>query len=578
MDAAEDVKQRLGVEEVVGGYVQLKPAGRNLKGVCPFHQEKSPSFMVSPEKQIYHCFGCGEGGDIFTFIEKMEGLDFKGALELLAQRAGVDLDQYRSSKGGSNAQKKERLFHALKLAMLYYHVTLSRNQHALEYATKQRMFSLDTIKAFGVGYAPNARQAMLAFLRQRGVSDQDAVAAGLVRKRGSQLSDVFRGRLVVPLRDAQGRTVGFTGRILDNDIPAPKYLNTPQTLLYDKSRLLFGFDLAKESIRKSEVAVFVEGNLDVLSSYQAGIKNVVAASGTALTTQQLKQVSRLAPTVKLAFDSDAAGIKATERAIPLAQEVGVDLHIITLEGAKDPDELIQEDSSLWQQAIDNSQYAFDWLLQRLLSEYDATTAAGKRKISDRLSATVARIKDEVEREHYVHKLAEAIGASPDSVWAKVRGEKLTQPASQRKEAVVKAKGRSESDIVEDAILAMAVAYPETRSSLGEVPIDQFGGEQRRGLAEALIDIGQRSLSENIPDELHEYNNYVKILLLHGEERFRTMSEVDRQIEAFGLARRLHELKMKQTKAQLSAQIRKAEAAGNHDEARALLQQYQTLLK
>ncbi|HEU5187129.1 MAG TPA: DNA primase, partial [Candidatus Saccharimonadales bacterium] len=317
MEAKEEIRSRLNIEDVVGEYVQLKRAGRNFKGLSPFSQEKTPSFMVSPEKHIWHDFSTGRGGDVFSFIMELEGLDFKGALELLARKAGIDLAQYRTGDG-SLGRKKEGLFAALDMAAKYYQLSLLNNKTALEYVVKKRGLNKAVVRDFRIGYAPDSDNALLIALTKRGFTEPQLRDAGLVVTRRAGPGDMFHARMMVPLMDPQGRVVGFTARILTDDPNAPKYINTPQTLLYDKGRHVFGLHLAKEAIRKSGFVVVVEGNLDVVSPHQAGFANVVATAGTALTEHHLRALSRFTNDVRLAFDADKAGVAATERAIAIA--------------------------------------------------------------------------------------------------------------------------------------------------------------------------------------------------------------------------------------------------------------------
>ena len=319
MDAVEEVKNRLSIEDVIAEYVQLKRAGRNWRGLSPFSNEKTPSFMVSPEKQIWHDFSSGKGGNMFSFIMEVEGLEFKGALELLARKAGIDIEQYRSAprQGGPN---KERLYMLLELSTKFYQVQFSKNKMALEYVLQQRKFTKETALEWRLGYSPNNGTALVDYAKSKGFTEDELKQAGLSAKsyRGG-IQDMFRGRLMIPLQDAQGKLIGFTARQLDEDPNAPKYINTPQTVLYDKSRHIYGLHLAKESIRKSKVAVLVEGNLDVISSHQAGVRQVVATAGTALTEPHLKALSRFTGDIRLSFDADKAGLAATEPAVFLQE-------------------------------------------------------------------------------------------------------------------------------------------------------------------------------------------------------------------------------------------------------------------
>jgi DNA primase len=307
-EAKEEVRAKLAIEDVIGEYVQLKRAGRNFKGLSPFSGEKTPSFYVSPDKNIWHDFSSNKGGDVFSFVMEVEGLDFREALELLARKAGVDLSVYDNAGSRERAALKKRLLEAHKWAAQYYQQSLVQNQRALEYVFKKRGLNKEVVQDFLLGYAPDSGDALVKFLEKKGFKKRELEQAGLTNRYGG---DLFRGRMMVPLMDAAGQVIGFTGRIITSDPKAPKYLNTPQTLLYDKSRHVFGLSQAKEAIRTNDYAVVVEGNLDVVSSHQAGIKGVVATAGTALTEYHLKALSRLTQNVRFSFDGDRAGLAAT---------------------------------------------------------------------------------------------------------------------------------------------------------------------------------------------------------------------------------------------------------------------------
>ena len=315
MDAVEDIKARLSIEDVIGEYVQLKRSGRNWRGLSPFTNEKTPSFIVSPEKQIWHDFSSGKGGDMFSFVMEMEGLDFRGALEQLARKAGIDLEQYQTSSRNLNSGKqKQRVYELLELAAKFYQVQFSNNRTVLEYVLKYRKYSKATALEWQLGYSPESGSALITFLCSRKFTDDEMKMAGVSIGRSGRISDMFRGRLMIPLADPQGRIIGFTARILSNDPKQPKYINTPRTIVYDKSRHIFGMHRAKEAIRQSHYAVVVEGNLDVIASHQAGIRQTVAVAGTALTEQHLKGLVHFTEDIRLCFDADKAGVETNLRA------------------------------------------------------------------------------------------------------------------------------------------------------------------------------------------------------------------------------------------------------------------------
>ena len=573
MDEVALVKERLDVAEVLGSYLELKQSGRNLKASCPFHHEKTASFMVSPEKNIWHCFGCGEGGDIFKFVMKMEGLDFPQALEKLARQAGVELKS--RGKGGSS-KFKDRLYAAVELATKYYQVSLTKNPRAVGYLLKERKLSRETVLGFRLGYAPDDWTAVSDFLRKKGFNPKEINQAGLANLGGrSGLYDLFRGRIMFPVFDAQDRPVGFSARVLDPKAGGGKYINTPQTAIYDKSRIIFGLSQAREAIRESNEVVLVEGNMDVISSHQAGVKQVVAASGTALTLEQLKALGRLTKNIKLAFDQDAAGLVATERTIELSQKLGLNLRVVA-HSAKDPDDLIQKDVKAWEQAIKDAPYVIDYLFDRFSREYELTSALGKKQFSDRLAPTLRRLADAVEKDHYLQLLAKQIGGELEAVKTKVETatnkptkEHVVPPTPQR----VQKKGPKE--MVEEALLAINLVYPEVRISLDDVKEEDFEHPDRQAIFSELNK--SKSKAGDIAKQLPDKGDYVKILSLRGEEEFASLAPADRSFEAFSLAKRLIALSRQKTKTQISQKLKAAEAAGDLKLASELLKQYQAII-
>ncbi|MEK7096281.1 MAG: DNA primase, partial [Patescibacteria group bacterium] len=451
------MKSRLNIEDVVAEYVQLKRSGRNFKGLSPWTNERTPSFIVSPEKQIWHDFSSGRGGDMFSFVMEMEGLDFRGTLEHLARKAGVDLEQFSNSQNRGRSRQKGRAIEALELAAKFYQKQLSVNKSPLEYLIKQRHFSKQTLLTWQLGYAPNTGFALTDFLTKHGFTTDETKLAGVSTERIHRPSDMFRGRIMIPLHDARGSVIGFTARLLIEDKDAPKYINTPQTVAYDKSRHVFGLHLAKEAIRKTGYVVVVEGNMDVIASHQAGITNVVASAGTAITQQHLSELKRFTGDVRLCFDADQAGITATQRAIPLAQKVGVNLSIVNID-AKDPDELIQKTPKEWQKAIDHAKYAPDWLIEHYKYVLDLSSAQGKRAFTDALLATIRQLTDSVEQEHYLKMVAKAADTSLEAVRSKLVAGGTATTASPRKKPAITVTEADKQEIehrkLQDHFLAM----------------------------------------------------------------------------------------------------------------------------
>ncbi len=576
MDAKDEIKRRLSLEDVIGDYLELKRSGRNWKAISPFSNEKTPSFMISPEKQIWHDFSSNKGGDMFSFIMEVEGVDFKDALEILARKALVDLSQYQKGDG-SAAKLKKRLLEAHKHASDFYHLALSKNPDALRYIKEKRQLKAETIRAWKLGYSPESGRALYQYLKKVGFKDDEMLKSGLVTRRSNGIGDMFRGRIMVPLADAQGNIVGFTARLLKDDKNAPKYFNTPQTPIYDKGRQVFGLHHAKESIRKQDTTILVEGNFDVISSHQAGVANVVACAGTAMTADHLRSLSRLSMNVRLCFDADEAGLKATERAIEIAQTVGVDLKVVTLpDGAKDPDEIIMKDAKIWREVTEAADDAVSWVLKRYEGIYDKSTAEGKRQLSSKALAIIKRLQDPVEREHYLKNLAVDLGVSEESLKDKLEQTKTT--AVKRKGVNVK-KVSSNQSAYEDDFLALNLVYLEVRDSLKIVQKAKLHSESRESVKIAL---GRLSPTEKISvkqmGELKLDENYVKILELLVEEKYSDWTPADIMAEAMALARRISKEFLTEQKNNLTEAIAGAEARGDQNEVSRLLEEYQQLLK
>ena len=427
--AVEDIKARLDIAEVIGPHVPLRRSGRSYKGLCPFHGEKTPSFYVFPETGTWKCFGCGEGGDVFTFVQKRENLEFVEALRLLAARAGVELPS-RESRPPEEQAAEDRLRVALASAELYFKAALagSAGSGARAYL-EQRGVNRDSIDRFGLGYAPGG--GLLRHLQAGGLQAEEGAAVGLVGQRddGSWF-EMFRERIIFPIRDAGGRTIGFGGRTLGEG--QPKYLNGPQTRFFDKSGCLFALNLARTAIRQSGRAIIVEGYLDAILAHQHGFQNVVATLGTALTEGHLELLGRRATEILLALDADAAGQAATFRGLEVAGNAPADavipvpmpglrglvryqavrrsqIKVLTLPPGLDPDELIRQDPAQWGRLVDGATPVVDFLLSRLGERHDLASAPGKREAVQEAMGAMRDLADPVEREHYLQKLAAIVG-------------------------------------------------------------------------------------------------------------------------------------------------------------------------
>ncbi|MCL5003929.1 MAG: DNA primase [Patescibacteria group bacterium] len=407
----QQIKDKIDIVGLISQYVPLKKSGRNYKGLCPFHAEKTPSFMVSPELQIFKCFGCSEGGDIFAFLMKREGLEFKEALEELAKRAGVKLSSY--SAPSNEDQRRGRLLSALSLSSRFYNYLLTEHpagRVALKYLSG-RGLTPETIKKFLLGFAPNEPDSLTRFLQKKGFSLPEITEAGLAFRsdRNNKFFDRFRGRVMFPLFDSRGQVIGFSGRLIKESGDAPKYLNSPETPVFSKSRFLFGFNLARPFIKKAGRAVLVEGQMDLISNVQAGVENAVATSGTALTADQLKMIKKLAPEVVFCFDADEAGQKALERSVELAEAEGLTSLVSPLPlGVKDPDEAAQKKLAEWQESLAKPLSFYDYYFNLNTANLLKSDALGKKRAADKLLPILSKIIDPLQKAHFVKKLAESL--------------------------------------------------------------------------------------------------------------------------------------------------------------------------
>lgn len=576
-EAKEEIRARLNIEDVVGEYVQLKRAGRNFKGLSPFNDEKTPSFVVSPDKQIWHDFSSNRGGDVFSFVMEAEGIDFREALEKLARKAGIDLTIYQHNGDRGIAAKKKRLFEMNRLAAHYFQSCLVRNPVALDYVSKVRHLDRGAIADFMIGYAPNNGDALIKALTKKGFSTQELRDSGLVNRYGS---DLFRERLMIPLSDTAGQVIGFTGRIVTPVDNAPKYLNTPDTVLFDKGRHVFGLFQAKEAIRKQGFAVVVEGNLDVVSSHQADVRNVVATAGTAMTIQHLKTLKRFTSDIRLCFDADRAGIAATERAIGLASDIGIELSIVSVTGgAKDPDELIQQDVQLWQAVVTNPIPAVQWVIDRYSEREDLASASGKKSFVAASLALIERLGDVVEREHYEKVVAERVQTTLETIRA--RGDQFgaASIASPTKMAhkISQETSISEQFLYEDDLLALAWVDLECRDLLVNLDLSLLTSDSRRLLAEYLQTHPKKKLND-VPRQLQGIEKYVRMVTSKADTRYDDTSSENRFIEAVRLIRKIEHEHLKKMRDHLTAELRQAESTGDDERAKKLLSDLNLLIK
>ncbi len=587
MSAIDEIKQRLDIVDVVSGYATLQKSGRNFKALCPFHTEKTPSFFVFPERGSWHCFGsCGTGGDIFSFVMKKEGVDFGAALRLLAERAGVTL--VAKQKESAVDKEAERLYLINEAAAQYYHHLLL-NAKAAEIARRhltERGISKETIDSFQLGFSPDSWDALCQHLEGRGYKRDELVSAGLViAKEGGGFRDLFRNRLMIPIRNEGGRVVGFGARALDGT--TPKYLNSPQTASFNKSGLLYGIDRAKGAIREQGLAIIVEGYMDVLAAHQYGMANVVASMGTSLTQKQVGLIKRLTRNLTLALDADAAGDQATLRGLEVARQAFSEriaaipdwlggtsklqgnLKVILLPRGKDPDEVIRERPEDWRRLIDEASPLTDYFFKAVTSRLDLSNEGGKSVAVAQLLPLISEIADSVERELYLKRLSQLVGVDEKTLAGKAAQLRPTE-RERAKRAVSLPTTQAPSHPLEEYCLALLLQRPGLRDRSVALSPDYFEGTENRELFLAWRNTHDAEiLRQSLDVSLHEHLDTLMTRVLP------LASERELETALADCTRRLGEQRLRRFKALEEMLISEAESAGDKN---VIKEQVETLLQ
>lgn len=549
----EQIKEKVDIAELVSSYIRLEKAGVNFKALCPFHTERTPSFYVTPSRQIWHCFGCNKGGDIFRFVMELEGVEFPEALRMLAEKAGIEIHR----EDPRIRTERTRLLDLLEDATRFYERYLYGRKDVGAYL-KERGMTGETAKSFRVGFAENTWTTIVDALRKKGFRGEEAEKAGLCirSEREAGWYDRFRGRIMFPLFDASGRVVGFSGRIFEKDLtpqelnvdnPPAKYINTPQTVLYDKSRILYGFDRAKTDIRKQNACVVLEGQMDLILSHQAGITNAVAVSGTALTPFHLSMIKRLADTIALSFDSDAAGFDATVKSVLDALRLGFDVKVVRIAGAKDPADLVREDPEIWKGAIASARPIVEFFLETLAAKISDERML-KKEVGRVVLPFVARIASGIDRAHWIARVAAFLKVPEEAVWQDTRQIKLGKADEAAQPEKPAQRSRTRRDLVEERMIGFA-AWKGRDVDFAAVDPAWFSAGRRPFFEQA------KTADPTAMD------HYLKKLALEAEVMCENPEKAPQEIQA--LARDLRREGITEQFSELTAAMRTSEQSGDH---------------
>ena len=557
----DEIKNRLDILDVVREYINLEKAGSNYRAPCPFHSEKSPSFFVSPSRQTWRCFGgCNDGGDMFSFVMRIEGVEFADALRILARKAGVELRKQDPKK----ESKKNRLSDICELSALFFEKQKEntiKGKEAIKYL-KERGIKEESIKEWRVGYAPTAKDSLSKFLIGKGYKAEELVEAGV--SVGKQPFDRFCGRIIFPIFGVNGQVIGFGGRVfLDNDERA-KYINSPVTPLYDKSSVLYGLNRAKVGVRREKFVIIVEGYTDVILSHQEGYENTVSSSGTALTSQQLEILRRYTENLYTAFDMDSAGGSATKKGIDLALKAGFDVKVIMMPESMDPADVVLKDPQEWGELIKKAQSVMDFYFHNALSLHNSRDAKGKRKIAETLLPEIKKIENSIERAHYISQLTNVIGVSEEVLMKELSQIKKEEKETKRVEKKTK---KTKRERLEERVISISVKNKEVLSGIKKEDISLLSKD-----ASSLL----LSLKEGVAEE--KLSEEEKLLLEHFSLYPEEMQSSDIDKEVKECLKEIKKINIREKLKQIEMEIKDAENYKETEKEERLVKKFQDYSK
>jgi len=563
----DEIKARLDIVEVIGSYIKLSKTGANFRAVCPFHSEKKPSFFVSPAKQIWHCFGCGVGGGIFDFVMKIEGVEFGDALKILAQKAGVELrpisKELKTERG--------RLYEICELATKFFEKQLQESKtgkEAKDYLLK-RGISEDSIKKWRLGYSPDTWQGLTDFLLGKGYKTEEIEKAGLLIRSNSQkfasFYDRFRGRIIFPIFDLNSQVIGFGARVFKekDKTEVAKYINTPNTLLYDKSRVLYGLDKAKIEIRKKNECILVEGYTDVILLAQTGFENVVACSGTALTSYQLKILKRYTDNLITAFDMDIAGDSATKRGIELAQTLGFNIKVLLLPKESDPADVVAKNPADFEKILKEKKSIVDFYFDTTFERFDKSQIEGKKEISKILLPVIKRITNEIEKSFWLEELAKRLETKEEALLTELKKIKTTEEVlGLESEEIINLPSKSRKELLEERLACLILKDQTNLNVLNKEDLEFFSP----AIAKIIKEFQNNSDLSHLEPELMNLASYLSL-------KAEMEEEVDPQTELKNCLKEFRCLQIKEKLDKISKDIKRAENEKNLKELEKLLQEF-----
>jgi len=569
-DPVQEIKERLDIVDVIKEYIKLEKTGANYRAQCPFHDEQNPSFFVSPSRQIFHCFGCSAGGDMFEFVKKIEGVEFGDALKILADKAGVELEK----QDPRMKTKRNKMQKICELSCQFFEKQLEKSNKGDKvkgYLTG-RGITEESIEEWRLGYSPDQWRALLNFLSNKGFKTKNIVKAGVViKKQDGKTYDRFRGRIMFPVFNLNGEVIGFGGRVFEQDDTA-KYMNTPNTLLYDKSKVLYGLNKAKVPIRKEDQAILVEGYTDVILASQAGYENVVATSGTSLTNKQLEILNRYTDNLLAAFDMDIAGSTATRRGIDMAQEQGFNIKVVPMPEDSDPADIVSEDKDQWEELVEKADSIIEFYIKNAFSQFDADTPEGKEKIAKRVLPAVKRIPNEITKSHWIQELSGRLGVDEKSIQKELNkievdeGEKEEDSSDEKEE-------KTREQKLEERILALLVEDTTLVRKVKSEHLKHFS-EKAKNIIEVLEKVvSEDEVVEEAKKKLDEDEaEHLDYLALKSE----VMEEEDLEEEVEFCLTEICSSSVKEQLNKITKAIKKAEKENNKEKVKKLVNKFNNL--